>query len=267
MKCSEYNEKLIKYPCWAQFKLNGLSARYIDGKFYSRDCKEFSKNITDHMVKELTDGAITIPERLMLVGEFYHHGWPLERINSACSVIRQFATEDTFKIKFIPYDYWTDDHTLKGNFNFRVSVMMANNIPNLLPTVPINNQKELDLYYEHSLSLGYEGLVIKLQDLDYIDGKSKYIFKRKKFMDAEFECINISGGNGRLHGTVGALVCQTKEGRVFNVGSGLTDKVRAKFKLNPPIGKQIMVKFEGYSDEKQIPLKPIFMTVREDVIV
>jgi hypothetical protein len=56
------------------------------------------------------------------------------------------------------------------------------------------------------------------------------------------------------------LTCKTKEGRTFNVGSGLAHEEMTAFELSPPIGKQARVRFEMLSDDL-IPLKPTLEAV------
>jgi DNA ligase-1 len=263
MKCHLYDPKKLKFPCWAQPKLNGLSARYYQGNFYSADSKEFSKYVVEHMKDELKQHIEGMPEDIMLVGEFYHHGWDLGRISSACSVIRHFATEDSLKIEFYVYDFWSSVTFKDVNFNFRYKMLKDNNIPHLVDTYPILTIEEADQYYDVALDNGYEGVVYKMQDCLYKDGRSHYSLKRKKVKDAEFICEGLQQGKGKYSKTLGALILRSDYGNTFTAG-GMKDADREKFWKNPNcvVGKMVTIRFQELSSAG-IPINPRFVAVRD----
>lgn len=139
--------------------------------------------------------------------------------------------------------------------------MQENSIPNLIENVPCYNEEFGDLYYQQSIDKGYEGIIYRMQDCDYVDGKSHYILKRKKTLDSEFKCIGIKRGVGKYLKTLGALICLTPGGKTFTV-SGMTDSLRHKFFNNPPLDKMITVRYDSLSDHG-IPIRPRFITVRD----
>jgi len=87
------------------------------------------------------------------------------------------------------------------------------------------------------------------------------VLKVKKFHDAEATIIGIQKGQGRLIGMMGALICETKDGIQFKVGSGFTDKERRK---PPKIGSKITYQYFEVS-KKGVPRFPTFLRVYQEV--
>jgi hypothetical protein len=263
MKCHLYQPRKLKFPCWSQPKLNGVSARYFGGKFYSADGKEFSQYVVGHMIDELRNYIEGMPYDIMLAGEFYRHGWKLDRISSACSVIRHYATEDSLKIGFYVYDFWSAVTFKDVNFNFRYKMLKDSDIPNLVTTTPVLNLEQADEVFDVAISKGYEGVVYKMQDCSYTDGRSHYSIKRKREQDAEFICEGLQQGKGKYSKTLGALILRSHFGNTFTA-SGMKDADRHKFWNDPTcvVGKKVTIKFQELSSVG-IPINPRFVCVRD----
>ena len=75
---------------------------------------------------------------------------------------------------------------------------------------------------------------------DYHYVRHTAVLKVKKFHDAEATITGIHKGQGRLLGMMGALICETKDGVEFKVGSGFTDAERRK---PPKIGSKITYQY------------------------
>jgi len=111
------------------------------------------------------------------------------------------------------------------------------------------------------INLGGEGLMLWKMDEPYYFYWHFCCLKVKKFNDAEAEVIEHVQGRNRLKGKMGALLCKSKEGAVFKVGSGFTDKER---KNPPPIGS--IITFSYFELTKNgIPWFPTFLRVHETV--
>jgi DNA ligase-1 len=153
----------------------------------------------------------------------------------------------------------------------------------------IGTREALDKYEAKCLADGYEGVMVRDPHGLYKFGRSgktdKWLCKIKRFADDEAECIGIVeqmrndnpqqtnelGLNKRSShkankvpkGTTGTLVCRTKAGVEFEIGTGMDEHQRAVFWRNPPIGKMIKFKFQptGIKDK---PRFPVFLGIRED---
>jgi hypothetical protein len=91
------------------------------------------------------------------------------------------------------------------------------------------------------------------------------LLKRKDWHDGEFECVGVEEGLGKRVGMVGAFVCKIEKNQasnrnLFTVGSGLTDAEATEYFINPPISRQIKVKYLTLSQDG-IPLNPTVMCV------
>ena len=73
---------------------------------------------------------------------------------------------------------------------------------------------------------GAEGLMLHHQDALYKTGRSSDLLKLKTYHDTEAEVTGYRPGKGKYRGMVGALIVKTPQGKIFAIGSGLTDALR-----------------------------------------
>jgi len=198
-------------------------------------------------------------------GELYVHGWPLQRINSACAVKRKEPINDSAIIKYFAFDqpYSLFRHVVSSRFNFD---MMMDAVP-VVCAVSVNTTEILKTLYYHAIAYDYEGLIIRLPGA-YEPGKRSYnVLRLKPWLSKKFAVTGIVEGNRGLRGTTGALVCKTTSGLVFTAGSGLSDGDRVQIWEASRLGKVVpaaaTVKFECYSGD-QIPLKPTIIDYTYD---
>jgi len=267
---NKYSEKRVTYPVWVQPKLNGIRARFTKGKFWSRDNKKFSPSVVAHLLKHFPSdtGDTTID------GEFYKHGWPLQRINSAISVVRQEPNEDSSSIEFHAFDIAHETASFAERYDvlIRLLAIINNNIPqstpiNLVPAWRLDNKEEVDSLYESFLEEGYEGMMYRLGWCKYFNStannRSWQLLKRKDFLDEECEILGVYEGKytdkgSRLVNSLGGVTCLfEKTGKEFSVGSGFSDKERDKYWAMPSliIGQKLHVRYECLSEDG-VPLKP-----------
>lgn len=116
----------------------------------------------------------------------------------------------------------------------------------------------LDQFEEDVLSAGGEGVMLRAPGSAYDHGRSGNLLKLKQFEDAEATVVGYIEGKGRNEGGLGALVVEWA-GKVFRVGSGLTDAVRAW----PPFpGMTITFSYFDLTDSGK-PRFPTFVSVRD----
>lgn len=272
-----YEPRRITYPCYVQPKLNGIRALYQSGNFQSRDQLPFPKGLLDHLAKPLLQSFA--PE-VILDGELYVHGWPLQRINAAVTPVRQQPTEDTLKVEYHVFD--TVDFT--KSFQCR-SPWFTHDQIKPVATYFVDRVEMADEMYAQWVSEGYEGMMYRLGDCPYTvpkmvssegsrwkvpttksrflsdkDNRCWHLLKRKDWQDDEFEYYASVEGIGKLQGTLGSLICLTKDRKHFNVGSGLTDSERQHYWQNPPIGRLVKVKYLCLSTDG-IPLNPTILAI------
>lgn len=291
-----YEPKRINWqqPVWLQPKLNGVRALYQAGHFQSRDELPWPKDMLKHLTQPL---QLMFPdERIILDGELYVHGWPLQRINQAVAVNATVrgANEDTPFVEYHIFDLISFSLPFEERF---YDVMKYKNLfvpemnVRLVDSMKCNDPAMSEDYYALQVSKGYEGIMYRLGycpytrpktmaldshygDKPYAKTRTKFLsdkrnrvwhmLKRKDWHDDEFECIRIIEGEGKRTNMVGSFECQVKDGsgNIFNVGSGLTDAEAIHYFENQTeaIGHKIKVKFLCYTSDG-IPFNPTVMAV------
>lgn len=292
--------KFSSFPCYVQPKLNGVRALYqmtnsvMDGiggagVFQSRDEKVWSPNVLDHLHKELYTIRQPI-EGLILDGELYVHGWRLQDINAAIAVNRKEPSDKTKDVEFHVFDVVDPKKNFSERFINLFHSLTKANLPHIkaVPTWMSHSKPEMMSHFAFYTSLGYEGIMLRPNG-PYEFGehlgrggtitsfRSKYLWKYKQWEDGEFECVEVTQGEGKANIGVGALVlkkehtlgskvlaydvaCYGDNSTTFKVGTGLTDSDRIDFMQNPPIGKLVKIRYLCLTTNG-IPFNPSFLAV------
>lgn len=108
---------------------------------------------------------------------------------------------------------------------------------------------------------GAEGLMLHHQDARYKTGRSADLLKLKSYLDTEAEVIGYRPGQGKYQGMVGALVVKNTDGKIFALGSGLTDALR---RAPPPRGSVVTYRYNGLT-KTGLPRFARFIRIRTDV--
>lgn len=88
----------------------------------------------------------------------------------------------------------------------------------IVDTALVNNQEELDTKYQEYLADGQEGQMIRTDDV-YENKRSKFLIKRKEFIDAEFKILDITEGKGNRSGMFGRARLVTSKGVEFEANA------------------------------------------------
>lgn len=78
-----------------------------------------------------------------------------------------------------------------------------------------------------------EGVMINLLDAHYEFGRTWSLMKVKKMNTLDLEIIGFEEGEGRLAGTLGAILVRYKDGNTVRVGSGFSDEMRKHIWSDP----------------------------------
>lgn len=97
----------------------------------------------------------------------------------------------------------------------------------LLPILYIGNDtsKILELLDE-AIANQEEGVMINICDAKYEFGRTWNLMKVKKMNTLDLEVIGFEEGEGRLAGTLGAILVRYKNNNIVKVGSGFSDDLR-----------------------------------------
>jgi len=136
------------------------------------------------------------------------------------------------------------------HFWFRVPLQTL--VPNLKTAKVMMQQDYLE---------GYEGGMLKCPHHIYQPGKrTNNIIKLKPRRTADLECIDVTEGEGKYEGMIGALTLKDSFGRIVKAGSGLDDMDRLK-PASFFIGKVIEIEYERILDTY---IQPTIIRIRDD---
>lgn len=256
----------LTYPVLASPKLDGIRCIILDGVPYTRTMKPIPN---DHVRKLLTG----LPD---LDGELIV-GSP-----TGDDVINR-TTKGIMKKTGAPeFTYWVFDCPTDGRvFSKRLGRTYYDQVelPNFCRIVEhelIGNTEVLDGFERKCVELGYEGIMVRDPEGRYKHGRStlrdRGLAKVKRWQDDEFEIVGYEeeqhNGNeatkdafGKTKrsthkanktgtGTLGALLCNTKDGVEFSV-IGLSKAERAELwadRVNLP-GRYAKVKYFGFTPD------------------
>jgi DNA ligase-1 len=252
---NDYKDK-IKFPVFSQPKLDGVRCIVRADGMWSRNGKPIIS--APHIFEALTPLFETNPD-LILDGELYCDKGTAG-FNTIISCVRKTKpTESDISLsqQFIEYHVY-DIPSCNDNFLNRVrSVDLVHFHPKIkvVNTYGIENEQQLDYYYDRFMEQGYEGQMIRL-DTPYENKRSKSLLKRKEFVDAEFEILGYTEGIGNLSNKLGTLRFEIN-GKPFDSAVNGTHEYLAELweKRDKLIGKTATVKYFELTED-QIPRFP-----------
>jgi len=207
-------------------------------------------NRLNHILDE-----IDIPVDHTLDGELYHHGTPLQTINSWIKRIQV----NTFKLKYVAYDVMNN-----SSYDFRLKFLKDNlqELKNteIAETILVHSQKEMENYFRVWKADGYEGAMMRIMGKSYEDGKrSSSLIKVKKiglegYIDEEARVVDIEPSKDGW----AILICVTKNGVRFNCSSpgNMSQKYHVMKNKDKFIGKYVNVEFPEWTKDGK-PFQPV----------
>ena len=288
MKGDPVDPKHLRYPLYVSPKFNGFRGYIKDGVVFTASNKPFKNRAMQE--------AFGKPEYEGLDGEFVV-GDPSDgdnSLNRTSSVVTR-VDGDISDLQFFVFDHIGDlDAPYRARFfsvydrfepidtDTRDRVMVS-------PMVVAHSWEDVAALERGYVSQGWEGVITRDPNAPYKCGRSTareaYMGKLKQFIDAEFEII---GFEERMHNTneatvnergltqrssaqagkvgrgdLGALICRTKEGHTFNVGTGFNDAQRANYweVRDQLIGQLAKVKYHAVGSNT-VPVLPVFLQIR-----
>ncbi|PPQ74948.1 hypothetical protein CVT24_010179 [Panaeolus cyanescens] len=220
---------------WMSEKLDGVRTFYDGTQFISRLGNAFTP--PNWFLEKL-------PSDVTLDGELYGGRGNFQ---STVSIVKTVNSVHWKNISFQIFDVPSrGSYTFEERYDFLQKTFGENGthaseqIEVVHHEVARDRQHVLDRLKEIE-SLGGEGVMLRKPASVYEGKRSGSLLKIKTFYDAEAIVIGHAPGKGRNKGITGALKCKMASGKLFNVGSGLTDKIRK----NPPkTGSIIIYRFQ-----------------------
>ncbi|CAZ89183.1 putative ATP-dependent DNA ligase [Thiomonas arsenitoxydans] len=129
----------------------------------------------------------------------------------------------------------------------------------MVPQFRVPNSAALKQQLDKIVKAGGEGLMLHRADAPYQTGRQDVLLKLKPWQDAEATVIGYTPGKGKYAGLTGALNMQMPDGKIFRIGSGLSDALRRN---PPPIGAQITYRYQSLTPSG-LPRFARYLRVRE----
>ena len=259
-KAGKLLKKNLRFPLLASLKYDGnYTTIYVrDGKpeFVTSGGHTYTNNI-----KTIFDGApggVYIAERIATDGKLG------DRKRCSLQGPRNFQTAYNHSYKV--HDYMSHDEHGHGitqlGYEDRLKVLDSLLNKDVVRSIIVTDEEQLDQYLDQVVALGWEGLMLKQSDWIWRNTKSRTVdmVKYKKRPTADLLVVDVEPGEGKYVGLIGALVCVDQMGRRVSVGSGLSDFERSR----PEeyfIGKVVEVEYEQIMDTY---IQPTFQMIRTD---
>jgi len=220
-KFEEYKEKVTKALSGGQVsvqpKLDGMRCIVREDGMWSRNGK---KIISVPHIFEALKPLIDKDPDLIFDGELYCNKFAQD-FNQIMHLVRQTKpTAQDLKDSADLIQYWIYDlPSCKDVFQIR-NITLKGLIGNLkfpivfVDTRTIDKQEEIDASYERWMEEGYEGQIIRLNEV-YENKRSRNIFKRKEFITEEYPILSIEEGLGNKSNMAGNMTLQLKDKRTF----------------------------------------------------
>lgn len=166
-----------------------------------------------HIITELerTCAAAGVQD-CFLDGELYVHGLRLQDITR---LVKKYRPGESENVQYHVYDFISDE-CYRDRYA-RLSFVEQHGDKTklvLVESIFASNEAEAAEAFAHFVSLGYEGLMMRLLGEGYKRGKRTwFLLKMKGFRDAVARVKKLVEGSGKLAGHVAVYVCETPEGQ------------------------------------------------------
>jgi DNA ligase 1 len=275
MKAYPFSEdRLAKWqpPYIIQPKFDGVRCRAIPletgpkGNEYLLLSSE--ENII-YSVPHINEAFSKLGLRADLDGELYCHGMSFEQIISITSRTVNLHN-DSQHIQFHLFDIICNESQMKR----QLLIEALRGIHPLIQVAPFWLCESLDdvmRAYDQLINIGYEGIIVRHKNNLYERKRSTLVMKFKPKKEDEYEIVGAQeeyDKDGEPKGTLGALICKSGDGNLFNVGTGFAEMQRAvlwdlKDTLNGRVAK---VKYQHLTDGKKVPRFPVFVEISKEKI-
>lgn len=244
----------------------------IDGvlQLYSRNLKPLNVPHILEQIKIIQHGFDF--DNYWLDGELYCHGQSFQTIQSW---IKKAGNTNQQYIDFICYDVMPSSYSWTDlGFRHRFS-LFEEGVASCTLNIKISKTWKdfaplgIETLMDQVLADGYEGVILRNKNGQYKHGRSKDLLKYKRFLEEEFEIIEVGEGKGKNKGTA-----------IFTCAPRVHDTIlyELRFTVTAPgdyamkalylkdehiIGKMVTVKYQEKTDSG-IPRFPVAIGFKED---
>lgn len=262
----ELHLSLIHYPVMGSPKLDGF-------RCHIENCTPYVGSRRSILVNRDLRAALGRAALIGCDGEIIVGSPTSKDVWSTTSKLVMTESESIINrsVKLHLFDLW---HYPKMMFKDRYAALckLYANLPEdikqyveIVENILLNNEADVKAYYKDSLSLGYEGVMLRDATAFYRYGRctvnSGELVRLKPFTDVEVKIVGINELTnmfGKPMGTMGSLQCLHGKDRV-DVGTGFSEKLRSVFwsNKNKVIGQYITIKHTPTT--KDLPRNPVYL--------
>ena len=205
-----------------QPKLDGVRCICSKDGMFTRQGKPIPG--APHIMEALKTTFEEFPD-VVLDGELYNHELK-DNFNEIISLVRKEKDDEDRRtksknlIQYHVYDYVSKDSYKDRYLRLFRLLPVSFDCIKILGCHTVNSEEELMTSYNNFIEKGYEGAMVRINNYGYEHKRSKSLLKLKKFIDEEFEIVELLEGEGNNSGMVGRVKLLTKEGKEF--GANMT---------------------------------------------
>ena len=287
--CDEKTIKRMSFPAFSQLKADGMriNAHIVNGNVHLCGRSGKTVDLLGELDADLLEIARCIPiDNLMFDGELVvedDDGSIMSR-KKGNGILNKgikgtISQKEASRVRIRLWDVISqeafraerDETEYYIRFNLVKAAMAVADAPkaDLIETIIVQDIAEAQAHFKKLLKQGEEGTLLKSFDHAWEDKRSYGLLKMKAIQDADLEVIDWVPGEGKYEGILGALVCQSSDGKVVvSIGSGFSDEQRLEFTRDNTVGKIVEVlyneritKKDGGPDSLFLPR---FVELRED---
>lgn len=271
---------LLCYPVFASAKLDGVRAVKHGGQLISRSGKPIPNLAVQRKFANIPEGL----DGELIWGTAFHKDVYRHTVSQVMS--RNVSADN---VRFFVFE----NYTLGGTFETRYEQLQKLELPlgvELLEQELIYGEHALLQLETEMLAKGYEGLILRRPSSPYKQNRSTvregYMLKVKRFLDDEAMLVGVEelmiNENAPIFDergyqvrsshqenltpadTLGALICTTKEGVRFKIGTGFTVLQRKEIWESAHLYTGRLVKFKHLPHgAKDAPRHPVFLGWRD----
>lgn len=287
--CDEKTIKKMSFPAYSQLKADGMriNVHIVDGVVSMCGRSGKTVDILGELDADMLAVAKHIPEKnIMFDGELVlveDDGTVMERkkgngkLNKA--IRGKMPADEAARVRIRVWDVISqkafraekDDTPYSERFETVKKAVAKAKAPKveLIETIEVADLAEAEAHFAEMLKRGEEGTLLKSKDHAWEDKRSYGLLKMKAIKDADLEVVDWQEGTGKYAGMLGALVCQSSDGKIeVSIGSGFSDEQRKNFTREATVGRIVEIIYnERISDksrETDSLFLPRFIELRED---
>lgn len=141
-------------------------------------------------------------------------------------LVFDFMSAEQFRNQYCPSDWSARRTTVEAIFGCAKQPLKYFE---LLPVLYCGTDTSMiTKFLDEAIADDQEGVMINICDAKYEFKRTNSLLKVKKMNTLDLEILGFEEGEGRLSGTLGAILVRYKDGNIVKVGSGFSDDLRTQ---------------------------------------